>query len=65
MCYLGWVLEDGARRPPSYFEGASVWIKIKARNAKYYEYYNTINKTTTKRQQNNKRTTRNNVVFIL
>ena len=25
--YLGWVLEDGARRPPSYWEGASVYIK--------------------------------------
>ena len=24
-----WVLEDVARRPPSYFEGASVSIKIK------------------------------------
>ena len=30
-------------------------IKIKARNAKYYEYYNTINKTTTKQQKDNKK----------
>ena len=26
--YKCWVLEDGARRPPSYFEGASVCVFI-------------------------------------
>gem|GEM_PF-4705647 len=30
ICFVKcWVLEDVARRPPSYFEGASVSIKIK------------------------------------